>query len=93
MKLNQKDAMQTEDKESIRQRKITFQTKTTEFFFFCSRQSTADFLDMTSSIILQNSASLSFRPIHQTSILYTSLQSVRSATPWHFAYRPQLVTV
>jgi len=28
MKLNQKDARQTEDKESIRQCKITFQTKT-----------------------------------------------------------------
>jgi len=55
MKLNQKDARQTEDKESIRQCKIKFQTKTNEFFFICSRPSSSDFLDMTSSII-QNSA-------------------------------------
>ena len=33
MKLNQKDARQTEDKESIRQCKITFQAKTKYFFF------------------------------------------------------------
>jgi len=42
MKFNQKDAMQIEDEESIRQCKITFQKKTKEFFFCCSRQCSAD---------------------------------------------------
>ena len=40
MKLNQKDAMQTEVKESIRQCKITFHTKKKEFYFTCSHPPT-----------------------------------------------------
>jgi len=43
MNFNQKDAMQIEDEESIRQCKITFQKKTEKFFFCCSGQSSADF--------------------------------------------------
>jgi len=57
MKLNQKDPMQTEDKESIRQFKITFQIKTKQFYFFCSRRYSADFLDMTSNTIQRMSFS------------------------------------
>jgi len=89
MKLNQKDAMQTEDKESITQCKITFQKKTKNSSFAVA---VSPVQIMTSSTILQNSACLSFRQIQQTNIHYTSLQSVRSATQWDFAYRSSLVS-
>jgi len=75
MKFNQKDAMQTEDEESITQCKITFQKKKKELFFCCSRQSSADH-----DVIHNTTEQRSFRQIQQTNIHYTSLQSVRSAT-------------
>ena len=64
MELNRKDPMQTEDKESVRQCKITFHTKDKRILY-CNHQSRTDFLDMAPSVI-QNSASLSFRQIQQT---------------------------
>jgi len=61
MKLNQKDPMQTEEKNPLDNAKLR-STQTTKESFICSRQSSADFLDMAPYTI-QSNACLSFRQI------------------------------